>query len=80
MIKNNIFDTILGLPVHPLIDHLVVIALPSFALLTIALVFIPKLRKNYGLVTLAGLAIATGAAFEVALSGRYKHTTQDTSR
>ena len=69
MIKNNIFDTILGLPVHPLIDHLVVIALPSFALLTIALVFIPALRKNYGLVTLAGLAISTGAAFVAKQSG-----------
>ena len=69
MIKNNIFDTILGLPVHPLIDHLVVIALPSFALLTIALVFIPVLRKNYGLVTLAGLAISTGAAFVAKQSG-----------
>jgi cytochrome b involved in lipid metabolism len=69
MIKNNIFDTVAGLPVHPLVDHLVVIALPSFALLTIALVFIPKLRKNYGLVTLAGLAIATGAAFVAKQSG-----------
>ena len=69
MIKNNVFDTILGLPVHPLIDHLVVIALPSFALLTIALVFIPALRKNYGLVTLAGLAISTGAAFVAKQSG-----------
>ncbi|MCX6457567.1 MAG: hypothetical protein NTU55_00745 [Actinobacteria bacterium] len=69
MIKNNIFDTVLGLPVHPLIDHLVVIALPSFALLTIALVFIPTLRKNYGLVTLAGLAISTGAAFVAKQSG-----------
>jgi len=69
MIKNNVFDTVLGLPVHPLIDHLVVIALPSFALLTIALVFIPALRKNYGLVTLAGLAISTGAAFVAKQSG-----------
>ena len=69
MIKNNIFDTVLGLPVHPLVDHLVVIALPSFALLTIALVFVPALRKNYGLVTLAGLAISTGAAFVAKQSG-----------
>jgi len=69
MIKNNVFDTVAGLPVHPLVDHLVVIALPTFALLTIVLVFIPKLRKNYGLVTLAGLAIATGAAFVAKQSG-----------
>ena len=69
MIKNNIFDTITGLPVHPLIDHLVVIALPTFSLLTIALVALPKLRKNYGLVNLAGLAVAVVASFIAKESG-----------
>ena len=69
MIKNNIFDTITGLPVHPLIDHLVVIALPTFSLLTIALVVFPKLRKNYGLVNLAGLAVAAAASFIAKESG-----------
>ena len=69
MIKNNIFDTVAGLPVHPLIDHLVVVALPTFSLLTIALVFVPKLRKNYGLLTLAGLAVSTVAAFIAKESG-----------
>ena len=69
MIKNNIFDTIAGLPVHPLIDHLVVIALPTFALLTIALVAFPKLRKNYGLVNLAGLAVSVVASFIAKQSG-----------
>lgn len=69
MIKNNIFDTITGLPVHPLIDHLVVIALPTFSLLTIALVVFPKLRKNYGLVNLAGLAVAAVASFIAKESG-----------
>ena len=69
MIKNNIFDTITGLPVHPLIDHLVVIALPTFSLLTIALVVFPKLRKNYGLVNLAGLAVAAVASFIAQESG-----------
>ena len=69
MIKNNIFDTITGLPVHPLIDHLVVIALPTFSLLTIALVAFPKLRKNYGLVNLAGLAVSVVASFIAKESG-----------
>jgi cytochrome b involved in lipid metabolism len=69
MIKNNIFDTIAGLPVHPLIDHLVVIALPTFSLLTIALVAFPKLRKNYGLVNLAGLAVSVVASFIAKQSG-----------
>lgn len=69
MIKNNIFDTITGLPVHPLIAHLVVIALPTFSLLTIALVVFPKLRKNYGLVNLAGLAVAAVASFIAKESG-----------
>ena len=69
MIKNNIFDTVAGLPVHPLIDHLVVVALPTFSLLTIVLVFLPKLRKNYSLLTLIGLAISTAAAFIAKESG-----------
>jgi len=69
MIKSNVFDTIAGLPVHPLIDHLVVIALPTFALLTIALVVFPKLRKNYGLVNLGGLAVSVVASFIAKQSG-----------
>ena len=46
-----------------------VVALPTFSLLTIALVFVPKLRKNYGLLTLAGLAVSTVAAFIAKESG-----------
>ena len=69
MIKNNVFDTIAGLPVHPLIDHLVVISLPTFAMLTIALVAFPKLRKNYWLVNLAGLAVSVVASFIAKQSG-----------
>jgi cytochrome b involved in lipid metabolism len=55
--------------VHPLIDHLVVISLPTFAMLTIALVAFPKLRKNYGLVNLAGLAVSVVASFIAKQSG-----------
>ena len=54
MIENNIFDTIAGLPVHPLIIHLVVVLLPLSAISLILLVFIPSLRKNYSLITLVG--------------------------
>ena len=46
-----------------------VVALPSFSLLTIVLVFLPKLRKNYSLLTLIGLAISTAAAFIAKESG-----------
>lgn len=69
MIKNNIFDTIAGLPVHPLIDHLVVVILPLSAISLILLVFIPSLRKNYFLITLFGLAVSLVGSFIAKESG-----------
>lgn len=69
MIKTNIFDTILGLPVHPLIDHVVVVLLPLSSISLILLVFLPKLRKNYSLLTLVGLGISLVASFIAKQSG-----------
>ena len=70
MIENNIFDTIAGLPVHPLIIHLVVVILPLSAISLILLVFIPSLRKNYSLITLVGLAVSLVASFIAKQSGQ----------
>lgn len=70
MIENNIFDTIAGLPVHPLIIHLVVVLLPLSAISLILLVFIPSLRKNYSLITLVGLAVSLVASFIAKQSGQ----------
>jgi cytochrome b involved in lipid metabolism len=63
------FDLISGLPVHPLIDHVVVVFVPLFALLQILIVFRPSLRPSFGLVTLVGLAVSTVSALIAEKSG-----------
>lgn len=67
--RTSIFDTISGLPVHPLIDHVVVVFVPVFALLQIATILEPKLHEKYNRVVVGGLAIAFGAALVAKESG-----------
>jgi cytochrome b involved in lipid metabolism len=67
--KNKLFDLFLGLPVHVLITHVVVVLLPISAFALILLVFLPKLRKNYLLLTLIGLGVSVVAAFIAKESG-----------
>jgi cytochrome b involved in lipid metabolism len=67
--ENKIFDLFLGLPVHVLITHVVVVLLPISAFALILLVFLPKLRKNYLLLTLIGLGVSVVAAFIAKESG-----------
>ena len=63
------FDTILGLPLHPLAVHIPVVVLPVAALGLIALVLIRPLRRRFALLTLVGLLIGTAGAFLAAESG-----------
>ncbi|HEY9391402.1 MAG TPA: DUF2231 domain-containing protein [Mycobacteriales bacterium] len=54
--------TISGLPVHPLVVHLVVVLLPLAALTGLAVALVPALRRRYGAVVgvlnvVAGLAV-----------------------
>lgn len=65
----NIFDLVFGLPVHPLIDHFVVVLVPLFAILQILIAFKPKLKAKYGWVTVFGLAVALGATGIASKSG-----------
>jgi cytochrome b involved in lipid metabolism len=65
----NIFDLILGLPLHPLIDHVVVIFLPVFSLALIALYIFEGLREKYSLIVQIGLGIAAVSAFIAKESG-----------
>jgi cytochrome b involved in lipid metabolism len=67
--KNKLFDLFLGLPVHVLITHVVVVLLPISAFALILLVFLAKLRKNYLLLTLIGLGVSVVAAFIAKESG-----------
>lgn len=54
----NIFDTITGLPVHPLVVHFAVVLLPLAALALVILVIVPRWADRFGWVTLAALAVA----------------------
>lgn len=65
----GVFDTITGLPVHPLVAHAGVVLLPLSALGLIALVAVSKWRDRFGILTLLGLAGGTVAAFVAAESG-----------
>ena len=65
----NIFDSIAGLPVHPLVVHFAVVLLPLAALALVILVIVPRWADRFGWVTLAALAGGTVAAFVAKESG-----------
>ena len=65
----NLFDLFFGLPLHPLIDHVVVIILPLSALGAILLTFFAKYRKNYGFLVLLGMFVSAISAFIAKQSG-----------
>ncbi|MDO9496997.1 MAG: hypothetical protein Q7J48_14925 [Nocardioides sp.] len=53
------FDTINGIPVHPLVVHAVVVLLPLATLGTIAIAVRPKWRRPYGPLVVASALVAT---------------------
>ena len=53
------FDTINGIPIHPLVVHAVVVLLPLSVLGTLAIVFRPAWRRKYGHLVLASSLVAT---------------------
>lgn len=66
---DKLFDLVLGLPVHPLIIHVVVVFLPLFSLVLIALFIFKPLREKYGLIVQIGLGIAFVSSFIAEQSG-----------
>ncbi len=60
---DSVFDTIGGLPVHPLIAHFAVVILPLAATGLLPVLVMRAARKRFGLLVLAGLLGGTGAAF-----------------
>jgi cytochrome b involved in lipid metabolism/uncharacterized membrane protein len=68
-IQSSIFDTIDGLPIHPLAVHVAVVFLPLSAMALALLIFVPKWRKTYLPLTLIGLSIATVFTFIARESG-----------
>lgn len=68
-VLSSVFDTIGGLPVHPLAVHLAVVLVPLGALALIALILLPKQRKTYLPITVGTLAIGTIATYMAKESG-----------
>lgn len=62
-------DTIMGIPLHPLVVHAVVVLLPLSALGAIVLVIVPRWRKTFGPLVLAGLLVSAVSAFAAKQSG-----------
>lgn len=66
---SNLFDTVMGLPMHPLVVHVAVVLLPLSALGLIVLVLVPRWRGTFGWLVLGGLAVGTAGAFVAKESG-----------
>lgn len=65
----ELLDTIAGLPVHPLVVHVVVVLLPLAAAGLIAIIAIPRWRGPFGWLTMGGLTAGALAAWAAASSG-----------
>lgn len=59
----------LGLPLHPLVVHLAVVALPVGALGVLASVLWPKVRQRYGVLALITLSVGALTAIAARLTG-----------
>lgn len=66
---NQFFDTIGGLPLHPLTVHAASVLIPLSAVALVLLVFVPKWRKAYLPLTIGALAVSVGLAFAAKQSG-----------
>ena len=68
-LDSSLFDSIAGLPLHPLVVHFAVVLLPLGALGLVVLVLVPKWADRYGWLTVGAIAVGTGAAFVAKESG-----------
>ena len=66
---DSLFDTITGLPVHPLVVHFAVVLLPLATIGVLVTVFRPALKVNYLGLSTAGVIIGTVATFIAKESG-----------
>ena len=66
---SSIFDTFQGLPIHPLIVHLVVVILPIATFSTIISVYSSRFRKGYAFASVIGVFVGAAAAFVAKQSG-----------
>lgn len=64
------FDTFLGLPLHPLLVHVPVVLLPLAAIAVLLLAARPRWRRAHAVPTLAVLAVGSLSTVGALLSGR----------
>jgi uncharacterized membrane protein len=60
----------MGIPLHPLVVHAVVVLLPLSALGAIVLVLVPRWRKTFGPLVLVGLLVSAMSAFVAKETGQ----------
>jgi len=65
----GLFDTIMGLPVHPLVVHFAVVLLPLSAIGLIIVMLRPTWRTPFGYLALGGLLVGGGATLAAKESG-----------
>lgn len=68
-LESSLFDTLAGLPIHPMVVHLAVVLVPLSALGLLAILALRSWRERFGLLVLVGLAVGAGAAFVAKESG-----------
>jgi cytochrome b involved in lipid metabolism len=66
---NQFFDTIGGLPLHPLTVHAASVLIPLSAVALLLLVFVPKWRKAYLPVTVGALGVSVVLSYAAKESG-----------
>ena len=70
LLSEGAFESFGGLPLHPLVVHLVVVVLPLAALLFIFVVLVKKWRRPFDLIALVGLAIGAVGSVLAKQSGQ----------
>lgn len=63
------FDTITGLPIHPLVVHAVIVLVPLAAIGAILVAWRARWDRKYGWLVVLGAFVATGASFVAKESG-----------
>ena len=66
---SSIFDLFGGLPIHPLVAHFAVVLLPLAGVGLLICVFMPSMRRRFGLLAIIGAGGGATAAFVAAQSG-----------
>jgi hypothetical protein len=66
---DSFFDTVAGLPMHPLVVHAVVILVPLAAIGAMVMAFSPSFSRRFGVLVVIGAGSGAGAAVVAKESG-----------